>query len=619
MAVRKDLISRNPFAPEPVLETFVHPDPKRPYSAVGIFVWDPRQVNLGLAAGTREPKSTRGRRGKGRIPRDDRITRLIAAFNGGFQTLHGEFGMQVDGRLIREPTRWAATVATLRDGTLAFGAWEPKGRSVPKNISSFRQNLAPLVEDGKENPLGSKYWGWSVRSRREKVHIVRAAICLTREGFGAYLWGKAVSLKSLTKAMKMARCQFGMQLDINYTNASLELYKIRPTISIRPRPPRHFKVGRSRSVTAVVPGRSDLAFSARSWLPGMYIKPFPRYIRTDWRDFMYLHLKHILPGPPLATRVKPGLKGEGRWLTRGFDPGPKPFPARIAVTFVRPDPGKPEARVEVVKLAPERLAFAARVTGSKSAARPTAPSVAELRFGRYVPPGLMLGKNRLSNPRSSGLAVVVGRTSKHGSTRAAVVSATAALGRTPAPDLTVSGPACSAAASREPEGEQPAATRLRASALGADANGFLCYAVTDVRNGSALCAALALAGCKNAIRLPDRPHRGPLVLRPRGNRARLLPGDAGAAGKAGVILSLLPVSRPHAVRLFKGAAARPTRVRFAPSKEAVFRLKLRLRLEKMGISHKTPQGQALIQKWLDEAKAKRREERLKRKARRNSR
>ena len=51
-----------------------------------------------------------------------RLSSPIAAFNGGFQTLHGEFGMQVDGRLIREPTRWAATVATLRDGTLAFGA-----------------------------------------------------------------------------------------------------------------------------------------------------------------------------------------------------------------------------------------------------------------------------------------------------------------------------------------------------------------------------------------------------------------------------------------------------------------------------------------------------------------
>ena len=267
-------------------------------------------------AGTREPESSTGLRGWGRIPRNNKLGRVIAAFNGGFQTMHGEWGMKVRGRLIREPMKWAATVAKDRSGRLLFGTWERGDKKVPPEIVSFRQNLAPLIEDDVINPLKNQYWGLAVRSQREKIHIVRSGICFTKEGYGAYLWGKALSLNTMARAMKIARCQYGMQLDINRTNASAEWYRIVPRSTVKGTPPRRMRRG-GRKSWGVVPGAKDWVFYARSWLPGMYTRPFPRFIRRDWRDFFYLSLRPVLPGAKRnmswrALRLRPKTSSMGK-------------------------------------------------------------------------------------------------------------------------------------------------------------------------------------------------------------------------------------------------------------------------------------------------------------------
>ncbi len=83
---------------------------------------------------------------------------LVAAFNGGFQAQHGEYGMQANGIEYLPPKPYAATVVELRDGSNAFGVW-PDSANVPDDVVAFRQNLTALVQDGKFNPWGRNWWG----------------------------------------------------------------------------------------------------------------------------------------------------------------------------------------------------------------------------------------------------------------------------------------------------------------------------------------------------------------------------------------------------------------------------------------------------------------------------
>ncbi|MFH2006999.1 MAG: hypothetical protein ABI333_10480 [bacterium] len=587
----KSQLRSNPGAPVPVLETFVHPDPKRPYAAVGVLIWDPRQVRLGFVAGTREPESTTGLRGWGRIPRDDRLDRVIAAFNGGFQTMHGEWGMQARGRLIREPAKWAATVATDRSGRMLFGTWERSDKKVPPELVSFRQNLTPLFEDGVVNPLRNRYWGLAVRKSRERIHIVRSGMCLTKEGHGAYLWGKAVSLTTLARAMKIARCQYGMQMDINQTNASLELFRIVRRSSVKGSPPRRFERG-GRSSWGIVPGANDWVFYARSWLPGMYTVPFPRYIRRDWRDFFYLSLRGILPGANVPPVIQPARTGEGVWSVSGLPQGKEPFPPRIAITSLRPDVSRPQLTVQLVKLDPRRLAFRrvhADTTGQGPVDFPR--PVACLMFGKYPPPGLEIdgqatvavtGSHRAllveSGPEEDGAPRA--RMGKPGSTprgeQKRLVIAGGELGAVAAPAAATTTGNRAAAEARE----------LRASALAVDGVGHICYAVAEAvpDAGTLLRKALVRAGCQGGIRLPDRPGRGPLVLGPDQGRIRLLPGDSSASPSATNVVGISWADFLYSKRLMVGVAHRPANVQFGISPKERSRIRRKLKLLRSGMA-----------------------------------
>jgi hypothetical protein len=566
----RELIHYNPGAPPPVLETFVHPDPARKYSGVGVMIWDPRQVTLGMVGGTKEPASTTGLSGWGIIPRDEKLHRVIAAFNGGFQTMHGEWGMQAQGRLIHHPMKWAASVATLKGGALAFGTWERDDRQVPPEIESFRQNLAPLTEDGEFNPLKNQYWGLAVNTARDKIHIVRSGMCLTREGNGAYLWGEAVSLQTLAKAMVMARCVYGMQMDINKSNASLELYRMVPRSSVKATPPRQFRDG-GRDSWGLVPRSPDTVFYAKSWLPGMYTVPFPRYIRQDWRDFFYLSLRPILPGPALAPVVSPALDQEGVWDVTGLPQGEEPFPPRVSTTFLRPDPAQPSAGVQIVKLDPQRIAFG-RVEGATSldGSLPVKRPLAVLAFGREPLAGLEVDGAVVVPASPRRMALLVERPARYAGPASARVGLPASTPVDRRAVLVVTGEPLA-----EGSVDEPAGATGRASALGATGDGQICYGVTDAGAGAGarLSRVLALAGCRQAIRLPDRPDRGPLVFGPVAGKLQVLPGDRrGTGGAVGPIVALQWAPHAYSRRLVVGVSSRPDSVQFNISRKELLRI-----------------------------------------------
>jgi hypothetical protein len=97
-----------------------------------------------------------------------------------------------------------------------------------------------------------------------------------------------------------------------------------------------------------VPGLQGWEFMSRRMMKFMALMNFPRYISVEQRDFFYLTLRAILPGEPLATRIKPAEPGEGAWRVEGLPQHGWPY--AVATTNLRVDPREPEFRIGLIKL-----------------------------------------------------------------------------------------------------------------------------------------------------------------------------------------------------------------------------------------------------------------------------
>jgi hypothetical protein len=216
----KDVAGDGEAAPSPFMRTFVRPDEERPYAKVLLVAMDMRQLDLDMEAGSEDPKPLTGPPGVGRLPRDPAVyQRVAAAFNGGFKTEHGNYGMMLKKRVLLPPVQGAATVILTKDGRMGMGTWGTNKdvggiEGVAKDdIVSFRQNLDPLVENDVVNPMGRWQWGFTLPGT--SMQTERTGICVTSAGHLVYAWGEDLSATSIGKAMKMAGCVYGMHLDMN--------------------------------------------------------------------------------------------------------------------------------------------------------------------------------------------------------------------------------------------------------------------------------------------------------------------------------------------------------------------------------------------------------------------
>jgi len=319
-------VNSYPNAPPAFYQTFIRADPERIYTRVYVTIWDPRQVQLRIQSGVREPESATGQRGSGMVPREPRVlSRLVGAFNGGFQSLHGEFGMMAEDRVYLPPKPWAATVAVFEDGHVGMGSWPAPdwrgryyderlaNRQIPEEMVDMRQNLTSVVEDGEWNPWERWYWGAAPREVGEDTYTTRSGVCLTEEGFMAYFWSQGVGPQALGTAMIQSRCVRSMHLDMNNPHCGFEFFQPIAPGAEPPALPRRPRRGSEYD------GRFERTdgwrLRARRGVRSMGM-PFPRYSGRDGRDFFYLLLRPTLPGPHLA--VEGGAEGEGEFSTEGL-------------------------------------------------------------------------------------------------------------------------------------------------------------------------------------------------------------------------------------------------------------------------------------------------------------
>jgi hypothetical protein len=306
--------------PSPFYETFVRPDEERPYAKVLLVAMDMRQLDVGMEAGSEDPKPLTGPPGAGRVPRDPHVyTRIAAAFNGGFKTEHGNYGMMLNKRVLLPPVPGAATVILTKDARVGMGSWGSNTsvggiHDVPtSDILSFRQNLDPLVDSDKVNPQNRGQWGFVLPGT--SMQTERSGICVTSAGHMMYAWGDDTSATSLGKAMKMAGCIYGMHLDMNPHHTGFMYTNINEFKG------RQYK---SELLTREMEIDTD------------------RYLLYAPKDFFYMMLHDPRP---------PALEGT-EWEP---DPGAQPAPAWMAGLWR----GR-SGNVELLDIEPARASFRAR-------------------------------------------------------------------------------------------------------------------------------------------------------------------------------------------------------------------------------------------------------------------
>jgi hypothetical protein len=341
-------IVENQGAPVPFVLSFIRTDRKRMYSQVFITLWDPRQVELNSVSGTVEPQSATGATGPGIVPREPKVLkRFVAAFNGGFQAVHGEFGMMADKIVYLPPKPYGATVARLADGSTGFGTW-PEDPTIPSDIVSYRQNMTALIEGDRINPYKRHWWGGVPPGWTEESRTVRSGLCMTKEGFVGYFYGPTVDPDVLALAMQRARCIYGIHLDMNAGHTGLEFYRVGPKGTL-PETKRYLQ--ESWEARGSMPDMPGWEFLGRRMIKFMALMNFPRYVNTESRDFFYLTLRHLLPGDAVPPVIQPAQEGEGAWRTQGLPQ--HGWPHALATTNVRPDAERPFTRVGLIKLDPK--------------------------------------------------------------------------------------------------------------------------------------------------------------------------------------------------------------------------------------------------------------------------
>ena len=197
--------------------TFLQPDAERPYVTVGIVAFDLSRTRLHYEPGTLEPVSSASITRTGQIPTEDRLPGiLLAAFNGGFKTVHGNYGAFVDGTVLVPPIDGMGTIAIYGDGTIRIGEWGADLNFTPDMVV-YRQNCPLIVQNGEINPQVDNNsindWGGTLSGN---IVTFRSGIGISQDGKTLfYFAGNTLTMPALAKAMHSAGAYQAMQLDIN--------------------------------------------------------------------------------------------------------------------------------------------------------------------------------------------------------------------------------------------------------------------------------------------------------------------------------------------------------------------------------------------------------------------
>jgi hypothetical protein len=194
--------------------------------------------------------------------------RLLATFNGGFLLRSRAGGYAQEGHVFRSLRHGLASLVIDRSGHARIGVW---GVTVPtpgESVYSVRQNLWPLVLNGKHTPETDKWWRWGGTIGKVE-YVARSAVGQNAAGDLLYVASMATTPTDLANVLASHGAQIGMELDINPEWVQLDTARapgglLTAAIPRQIRPPSQYLAGWTRDFVAVVAPASGTAARAAS-------------------------------------------------------------------------------------------------------------------------------------------------------------------------------------------------------------------------------------------------------------------------------------------------------------------------------------------------------------------
>lgn len=276
-----------PDDPVMMMKTLLHPDKNRSWAEVFVVAIDLRRVRVHLLPGTKEPAATEesaeSMARPGVVPPEDR-DRVLAAFNGGFKTEHGQYGMFVEGQTLVAPKATACAIAAYDDDTMRVSSWDKLASGVGHMVF-WRQTPVCMYEEGAlhwrlADPSLAKKWGATLDG---ETVIRRSAIGIDRTGSVLFVSiSNHSTARVIADGMHHAGAVTVAQLDVNFSYPKFVTYEKR-------------KSGDGESKRVAIPLADGFEFSE------------DEYIREpSRRDFFYLMPKDA----DARTALKaPGVSG----------------------------------------------------------------------------------------------------------------------------------------------------------------------------------------------------------------------------------------------------------------------------------------------------------------------
>jgi hypothetical protein len=200
--------------------------------------------------------------------------RLLAAFNGGFKLSAGAGGYMQEGHVISSLRPGFASLVIDRAGHARIGVW---GRGLPapgEAVYSVRQNLQPLVQNGRPTAASADWTMWGA-TLGGGAYVARSAIGQDAAGDLMYAASMSAVPADLAVALVGRGARIAMELDINPEWVQLD--------------------------AAGIPGG---ALTAE--IPGQY-RPSDQYLAGWTRDFFTVLVPPASPPgpPPPSARIRP--------------------------------------------------------------------------------------------------------------------------------------------------------------------------------------------------------------------------------------------------------------------------------------------------------------------------
>ena len=220
---------RHPHDDVRMMKTLLHPDEHRSWAELFVVALDLSRVDVHVVAGYQEPKSDKPEakdyKRVAKIPVEAQDA-LLAAFNGGFMTEHGGYGMKVDGITLVDPKDKGCTLAKFEDGSFAVGQWKNiKQRAA--DMLWFRQAPNCMYENDQMHPLlrlqNIRHWGATLDG---ETVIRRSAVGLNKAGDTMYVGiSNHTNARVMAEGMHHAGATTVAQLDVNWSYPKFVLYE----------------------------------------------------------------------------------------------------------------------------------------------------------------------------------------------------------------------------------------------------------------------------------------------------------------------------------------------------------------------------------------------------------